>query len=157
MTYNPYHHREWQTDAAFGAPTPPPAVPPGPPLVKRSYMVVAAVLVLAGGLWMLFNKNVIYKDSGIAECEALRDGESVISPDRQLTDQQYRRLRGAFADSRYDDIRNHGTRAADMLWQSGRVARLEHDGGVRDVPQPLARQLAGLNSACVDQGIIDPD
>ncbi|NMO57489.1 hypothetical protein HH310_40760 [Actinoplanes sp. TBRC 11911] len=148
MTLNPYHHREWQTDAVFEAPTPPPHLRP----VKRPrWLIPAAVLVLAGGLWVLHDKNVIFRDSGIQACMDLRDGDSEIQPGEPLTEQGHRRLREVFAGSRYADIREQGTRVADMLRRS------VPPGTGRDVPEPLIRQLDAFQAACAHHGVVDPD
>ncbi|GAA0571029.1 hypothetical protein GCM10010172_64340 [Paractinoplanes ferrugineus] len=118
-------------------------------------MLAAALLVLAGGTWTLYSRNLIFKDSGIKACTAMRDGTSALQggqPNaRRMTEQQYRELRAVFEDSRYDDIRRHGTRLTDLVWQMSQGP--EADGTALGYLQPLTEHLTGLQSACADQGV----
>ncbi|MEV6634299.1 hypothetical protein AB0M54_26485 [Actinoplanes sp. NPDC051470] len=113
-------------------------------------VLVIAVVFAASGGWFAYRKIAV-KDPGIVACEAMAAGDRSYAgqePDAKLTEPEYRKIRKVFADSRYDDIRDHGTKLIDVVWQAGQA-------GENNLVylQPLATQLTGLQSACADQGI----
>lgn len=127
-------------------------------------IALAVALVFAGsGIAYAYNKGMIFKDSGIKACEALRDGGTKFNGTAQnkdpMTEAQYKQLRQVFADSRYDDIRNHGTKLLDIVWQVSQLTDgTDADSGsgfaVLAYVGPLTTEMSGLQSACADQGII---
>jgi hypothetical protein len=148
----------------------PPAPPPAPePARKPSrwpfLVLTAAFLVLASGVWTAYSKHLVFKDSGIKACETLRDGATsmmgVAKSTTKLTEAQYRQMRKVFEDSRYGDIRDHGTKLVDVIWAMSQAtdAGGSNDGDVVTgsalvyLP-PLGEHLTGLQSACADRGII---
>lgn len=106
-----------QAEQAPPGPAPEPARKP----VRRAHLVLAAsILVLAGGVWTAYSKDLIFKDSGIKACEALREGTNGLmgagGTDGKITESRYRQMRKVFEDSRYYDIRDHGSKLMDVLW-----------------------------------------
>lgn len=169
----PYSHPQQPPQGqVYGQPVSPAQWPPASPAlspVRRPWwpyaLLAVAVLVLAGGLWTAYTKNLIFKDSGIKACEALRDGNSAIKnngSNDKLTESQYRQMRAIFEDSRYDDIRDHGTKLMDVIWQMSQAvgdnSGASDDGSALGAAmmylQPLSEHMTGLQSACADQGII---
>jgi hypothetical protein len=131
--------------------------PPQPP--RRSllpWLALAVALVVAGtGGWFLYDR-VIRTDSGVAACEALRDGEKAVDGDdgdKTMTEAEYRELRGVFEDSRHEDIRDHGTKLIDLVWQ---LSKMGDEPGLEALAfmGPLTEHVTGLQSACADQGVI---
>lgn len=159
MAYDPYQR---PSATEFGEPPRRPA--------RWPYAVLAgAVLLFGGAVWTAYDRGVLLKDSGVEACEALRDGNSQIKndagEDEQMTEAQYRELREVFADSRHDDIRDHGTKLVDVIWQMTRAIGPTGDGPSAEADgeafgaalmymQPLATHMTGLQSACADRGII---
>lgn len=136
-------------------------LPPGPaPKKRRTWPLIAlpvALLVAGAATYIAYDRGIILKDSGVKACEALRDGNKTFNGaaqnDKPLTEAQYRELRGVFADSRHDDIRDHGTKLMDVVWQ---VSQLGDEPGMEALAYigPLTTHMTGLQSACADQGII---
>lgn len=78
--------------------------------------------------------------------------DSADSADQRLTRDEYVRMRKVFADSRYADLREHGTKLMDVLWQ---VTQLGADNeAAMAYVQPLTEHVSGLQSACADHGVI---
>jgi hypothetical protein len=140
------------------------SAPPPAPAKKARWpwlVLAAAVLVLGGGVYTAYDKNLIFKDSGIKACEGLRDGSKTVAgtdkaSNQKMTEAQYRQARKVFEDSRYDDIRDHGTKLMDVVWQMSQTldGKEEDQMGALIYLQPLTQQMTGLQSACADQGII---
>jgi hypothetical protein len=167
MSYDP-NQQPYPPTRPMSAPPPYTPVPPqyGPPpgqftpkrAAKWPYLVLAAaVLFLASGVWTLYDQGLILKDSGVKACEALAGKDKAIlgvqnGKKAPLTEQRYKLMRGVFADSRYDDIRNHGTKLMDLVWQ---IEQLGDDPGMGAVAYmgPMMDHLTGLQSACADQGV----
>ncbi|MBM2618923.1 hypothetical protein JIG36_25515 [Actinoplanes sp. LDG1-06] len=122
-------------------------------------VLVAALLVLGGGVWTAYDRGMIVSDSGVEACEAMRGGSTTFRTDpaegEPLTEDQYRRARQVFAGSRHDDIREHGTRMMDIVW---RMSQMEDQDATEALlyAQPLVSQVVGLESACADQGVFLP-
>jgi hypothetical protein len=148
-----------------------PVVPAGPPAAFTGYgpqpqpprrsllpwlaLAVALLVVAGAGGWFLYDR-VIRTDSGVAACEALRDGDKAVDGDdgdKTMTEAEYRELRGVFEDSRYEDIRDHGTKLIDLVWQ---LSKLGEEPGMEALAfmGPLTEHVTGLQSACADQGVI---
>ncbi|MCU7726115.1 hypothetical protein ODJ79_20510 [Actinoplanes sp. KI2] len=144
---------------------PPPPEPARRPSRWPFLVLAAAFLVLAGGVWTAYSRALIFKDSGIKACETLRDGTrsltGVARSTAKMTEPQYRQMRKVFEDSRYGDIRDHGTKLMDVIWA---MSQATETGGGNDSAAvtgsalvylpPLGEHLTGLQSACADQGII---
>ncbi|MBU2670479.1 hypothetical protein KOI35_43960 [Actinoplanes bogorensis] len=121
-------------------------------------VLLVAVLVLVGGVWTAYDRGLIVEDSGVTACEAMRGGSTTFKTDpddgKPMTEDEYRRARQVFADSRHDDIRDHGTQVMDIVW---RISQMKDDeAGALLYAQPLATQVLGLESACADQGVFLP-
>jgi hypothetical protein len=113
-----------------------------------------SLALLAGGGWLLYDR-VLREDSGVAACKSLAAQEkngSGGAADDKLTRDEYVRMRQVFADSRYADLREHGTKLMDVLWQ---VTKLGADNEAALVYlQPLTEHVSGLQSACADHGVL---
>lgn len=166
-TFNPpsqqYPPHTYGQPQVYGQPTYP--VQP-PPRRSRSLMWASVALALAvvfagSGITYAYNKGLIFKDSGIKACEALRQGNRTFTGaaqnDTPMTEQQYKDLRKVFADSRFDDIRSHGTKLMDLVWQISQLTdSKDPESGFALLPYvgPLTSEVSGLQSACADQGIM---
>jgi hypothetical protein len=101
-------------------------------------VLLVAVLVLLGGVWTAYDRGLIVEDSGVTACEAMRGGSTTFRTDPDegpLTEDDYRRARQAFADSRYDDIRDHGTQTMDIVW---RISQMKDDDQAIETAEPAA-------------------
>jgi hypothetical protein len=159
--------RQFMPPPAAGPPNQQPyaAYPPPPPPPRRQSLLwpilalVAAVLFLAGGAATLYHKGIIFKDSGVEACEAMAAGDQTFTGDQQsetpMDDARYRELRAVFEESRHDDIKDHGTKLMDVVWQVSQLTR-GGDAGMEVLTymQPLTTHMTGLQSACADQGVI---
>ena len=92
-------------------------------------------------------------DPGIRACEELRDGRGAVDmtvrDEAPITESQYRELRAVFAGSRHHDIRDHGTKLVDVVWQAS------HSTGTSlGYLGPLTEHRSGLQSACSRHGIM---
>ncbi len=136
----------------YGEPVPAPARKPS----KWPWIALVAALVFAGsGVYFLYDRNMILKDSGFAACEAMAKGEKVAgNSGGKLSEADYKKARGVFADSRYDDIRDHGTKLIDVVWQMQQATTGKPEDGFAALAylQPLSTHMAGLTSACADLG-----
>jgi hypothetical protein len=165
ITSQPWGENPPAPDARYGAPEPDAERP-----ARWPYAVLSgAFLLFAGAAWTAYDRGVILKDSGVQACEAMRAGTSGIKTDGEkdepMTEAQYKQLREVFADSRHNDIQNHGTKLIDVIWQMTQAmgpsskdpsaaADGEAFGAALLYMQPLATHMTGLQSACADQGII---
>ncbi|GIF14540.1 hypothetical protein [Actinoplanes teichomyceticus] len=140
--------------AGFPAGYPHPAAPPRRPLWPWLAAVAAlSLMLLAGSGWLLWDR-VLREDSGVAACKALADRDRAAGgADETLTREEYLAMRRVFADSRYADLREHGTKLMDVLWQ---VTQLGTDDQVAALTylEPLTRHVSGLQSACADHGVV---
>lgn len=161
--YGPTAQAPYYSPNQYGAaPQSPRPAPESPGRQPRWPWVVLGLSVLlfitvSGGI--AYNRGLIFKDSGIKACEALRDGKSTFKGDPQkqtpMTEAQYRALRKVFEDSRYDDIRDHGTKLMDVVWQVSQLTKDDSSSmSLLAYLGPLTTQATGLQSACADQGII---
>ncbi|GIE90235.1 hypothetical protein Are01nite_67150 [Actinoplanes regularis] len=134
-----------------------PVPPPRRPLWPWLALVAAlSLILLAGGGWLVYDRLLREgEDSGVAACRALASEEKGSSgtSDDELTRDEYIAMRKVFADSRYPDLREHGTKLMDVLWQ---VSQLGADNEVAALAylQPLTEHVSGLQSACADHGVI---
>ncbi|WP_203935000.1 hypothetical protein [Virgisporangium ochraceum] len=97
----------------------------------------------------------VREDPGVAACKAIRDGQ--VGPQdgtegKEITETEYRAIRKQFADSRHDDIRDHGTKLVDVIWQIQQLPEGEEMGALAFLG-PMATHVTGLQSACADQGV----
>lgn len=133
----------------------------GPPPNRRPrwlYGLLAGAVVAAGiGAWVAYDRGVILKDSGIKACEAFADGDKTFADKKtdgkKMTEGEYRQMREVFEDSRFDDIRDHGTKLMDLVWQISKMGDNPGLGALAYVGQ-LTEHMTGLQSACADQGVI---
>jgi hypothetical protein len=112
--------------------------------------------VAAAGAWAA--KPDRGADPGIRACEELRDGRGAVDvtvrDEVPITESQYREMRAVFAGSRHDDIRDHGTKLVDVVWQASHTT-----GTSLGYLGPLTEHRSGLQSACSRHGIavtLDP-
>lgn len=119
----------------------------------------AAFLVAGGGTFLVLRAaNVgLLKDSGVAVCETMAgggdSGDSSSAGDGEITWAEYLRLRGRFAGSRYDDLRETGTAFADNMWlMSGRVNNPAPSLADLADGRDLVLSFRALKSACADHG-----
>lgn len=142
---------------------------PTPPAAPRSrrplFIVIVAVVALAliGGIAVAVLRagNVgPFKDSGLAACEAIRDRKSQIAKkDEKVTQADYQKLRKVFADSRYADIRDSGTKFTDLIWQ---FQGMHPESDLGDLGLALAavgqlmQQYSSLSGACAAHGVVIP-
>ncbi|WP_436529295.1 hypothetical protein [Actinoplanes sp. HUAS TT8] len=130
--------------------------PPRRPLWPWLAAVAALSLALvAGGGWILYDR-VLREDSGVAACKSLAAGEKTgpaSSGDDTLTRDEYLRMRKIFADSHYADLREHGTKLMDILWQVSQIGT-DNEAAAMAYLQPLTEHVSGLQSACADHGVI---
>ncbi|MEV4480686.1 hypothetical protein [Micromonospora coxensis] len=140
--------------------------PPGPPATgarrsRRRLPVLAAAtlgaLVLLGVGGYVGYDRYVRSDPGVTACAAMRDGRSPSGHDRSadgdgLTEAEYRAERQPFADSRYADIREHGTAVIDIGWQLSQPPTGQRPTPL-DLAEPLRTHIAGLRAACADRGV----
>ncbi|MGC4808484.1 hypothetical protein [Micromonospora sp. DT233] len=161
---NPGDQPPQQPWAAPGG-QPYPAQPGGstvPPQPNRKAIIISAAAIVGvlavGTLGFVVWDGYLRKDSGVAACEAMRDGKSPDgrdkSPENKLvTEAQYRQLRKVFEDSRHDKIREHGTGLVDIGWQIEQLPEGQSSAALAFIG-PMGTHLAGLQTACADQGVI---
>ena len=119
------------------------------------------LLALAGATFLVQRANVlpagvpiVGMDSGVAACRAIAEGEKPVPSGAAMTQQDYRALRAVFADSRYPDIRDNGTKIVDIAWQ---VAALDKQGDTEMISalayaNSLTSAYAGLTGGCAEHG-----
>lgn len=167
MSYDPRDpHQPYQPPVVAGGPGygqssiyPPPSPAPERRATWPYALLAVAIVVLGVGVWSLYDRGIIFKDSGVQACEALRDGNKLFTGAQQteekLTEAQYRELRAVFEDSRHDDIRDHGTKLMDVVWQVSQISQGGEPGmEVLAYLGPLTTHMTGLQSACADQGVV---
>jgi hypothetical protein len=129
-------------------------------------LLVCAFIVGAGGVvvaYGLMGNKGPFRDSGITACESMRDRTSAQpspapsgkagSTGSTMTEAQYRATRRQFADSRYGDIRDAGTRFVDLVWQ---LSRMGGDTAALVLVGPLYQAWASLVGACENHGVSLP-
>jgi uncharacterized protein HemX len=160
MSYDPYgRQRPPQPNSSY--PYQPPAqTAPVPPqrTAGWAWAVLAVVLVLAGGVGYWVYDTRIRTDSGLDACKTIRDGGKIggtkaSSDNETMTEDQYRKLRKVFQDSRYDDIKAAGTKLMDVVWQ---VSQLGPDPGLEALPYlgQLTSAVTDIQGACANHGVI---
>lgn len=121
---------------------------------------VACILVGGGIFAMLYFSNVgPFKDSGLAMCESIRDGQdagSASDSDSPLTEAEYLELRAQFANSRYADIRDAGTRFVDLVWQLSSVDDDDSLGAALLFAGQIMEAYSALSGACAAHGVVIP-
>jgi hypothetical protein len=133
------------------------------PLLIAVGAVVALVLIGGVAVAVLRGSNVgPFKDSGLATCEAIRDDKSKASPkkdgDAKVKEAEYRKLRKLFADSRYSDIRDSGTKFVDLVWQFQGVDTNKEGalGMALVMGGQLMQSYSSLSGACANHGVVIP-
>jgi hypothetical protein len=116
-------------------------------------LILAIVVPVATG-WFVYTR-VFKEDPGLAVCETLRqdasDGDDNPGSDNDVTQSDYIELRDAFEDSRHDDLRDAGTRFADVYWQTEQAG----SGSLRSSDRDrLLSSLIDLQGACANHDII---
>ncbi|MFY1656026.1 hypothetical protein [Micromonospora sp. WMMD1274] len=117
------------------------------------------VMLLLAAVAIGVYEGFIKEDSGVAACKALRDGkkadgsEKGSDDDDKLTETEYRNARKLFEDSRHDKLREHGTALIDITWQVSNLPEGQEMGALAFV-SAMGTHMAGLQTACADQGVI---
>lgn len=172
------HQRPYPTvqppqNAAFtpyGPPSELPPTPPAPrsrrPLFILAGIVVAALVLVGGGTVAVLRANNVgpFKDSGLAACEAIRDSKTKGSSNSndKMTAAKYREMRKPFADSRYADIRDSGTKFVDLAWQfAGSTGQNSNNndgslGMALVAVGQLFQSYSSLSGACANHGVTLP-
>lgn len=130
-------------------------------------LIAAVVVVLVGvataGVLMVRNVGP-FKDSGVAMCEQIRDAKTnnttvtgSTSSDGKLTLDGYHKLRRQFADSRYADLRDAGTKFIDLAWQLAQSTDSGDSEGALGAVLLMGGQIMQLYSslagACANHGV----
>jgi hypothetical protein len=161
VSYDPYGQQPIQPPSYQQPAQPWPAAPQPAPPPQRSahwaWAVLALVLVLAGGVGYWVWDTKIRADSGLAACQAVHDGGRIggvtQSSSKTLTEDNYRKARQVFQDSRYGDIKASGTKLMDVVWQ---VSQLGPDPGMAALPYvgQLTSAVTDFQGACANHGVI---
>ncbi|MEJ3742297.1 hypothetical protein WEI85_03235 [Actinomycetes bacterium KLBMP 9797] len=143
------------------------AVPPAAAAPKRrmsgvgiALLASAAVVGLVGVATVgIAIYSAVTPDSGIVACEAIRDEDQASADDDtptldddELTEEEYRELREQFEDSTHADIREHGTKLVDVVWQVEQLPEGQEVAALGFLG-PLTEHARGLQAACGRQGI----
>ncbi|MEU8209619.1 hypothetical protein AB0B85_10515 [Micromonospora sp. NPDC049044] len=136
-------------------PAPPAGSSTRKPLLLAAVAFVALLMFAATGVTVY--EAFIKEDSGLAACRALAggkdpDGTVNRSGDMKLTEAEYRQTRKLFEDSRYEDIRKHGTALMDIAWQISQLPKGQELGAFAFLAS-AETATTGLESACADQGV----
>lgn len=149
----------------FGAgPTPTAATRSRKPLLIGVVAAVVIVVAAASAFVTLRAGNVgPFKDSGLAMCETIRDdkGKTTSNDNEKMTEASYLKLRKPFANSRYSDIRDSGTKFVDLVWQfAGATQKGGNEDGALGMALVMGGQLmqsySSLSGACANHGVTIP-
>ncbi|MGY0002812.1 hypothetical protein [Micromonospora sp. I033] len=126
------------------------------PLIVALGAALAVLLLATAGLAVY--EGFIKEDSGVAACKAMRDGTSAVADDKsggddKMTEAEYREVRELFEDSRHEKLREHGTALVDIVWQVSNLPEGQEMGALAFIG-PMGTHVAGLQTACADQGVI---
>ncbi|WP_319462878.1 hypothetical protein [Micromonospora sp. RTP1Z1] len=155
-----YPPQQYQPAGPVQPPAHTPPAPAASPNRKQIIVAVAAavavLMLTAAGLAVY--EGFIKEDSGVAACKAMRDGKKMdgspkASGDDKLTEKEYRAARKVFEDSRYADIREHGTGLVDIAWQVQQLGDGQEMGALAFIG-PMGTHVSGLQTACANQGVI---
>lgn len=138
------------------------SAPPGDWRKARTPLIIMAVaiLVAAGAILRIVGVlpywvPLIGQDSGVAACEAIASsGGTKIDggAGENATDaEKIRAVRALFADSRHDDIRQHGVAFMDLTTQIMAMGE-KPDLSALALVGPITTAYAGLAGGCADQG-----
>jgi hypothetical protein len=146
------------------------ATSPASPSRSRRGLTVAlvgvlALAVLAGGTGYVF-RDQLFKDSGVAACEAMRDGRRASpatatptgSSSGKFTVGDYHRMRDLFAKSRHGDLRDAGTKMVDLLWQMAQADTTGEGalGMILILGGQMVQAYSSLSGACANHGVDIP-
>lgn len=132
-------------------------------------VLVGAVMAIGGFGLAVRSQNVLPNwvpvvgmDSGVAMCKAIAE-----NPNRKVAGgeqagrsdpEQIRKVRGMFADSRYEDIRISGVALMDLAVQMNSVPQDggEGFGAALVLAGPIMSATAGLAGGCAEHGYMIP-
>ena len=124
--------------------------------------LIVAFLVAAGTIVRHQNVlpasvPVIGMDSGVAACKAISEGAQPTGANTgaQVSEDQYRKLRAIFADSRYPDIRDNGVELIDVAWQIQSIPQGEEMSALIYIGT-FTSSYAGLSGGCAARGYTIP-
>ncbi|MEU8285553.1 hypothetical protein AB0C01_14575 [Micromonospora sp. NPDC048905] len=153
-------HPIGQQDPGSGQPGHLPSPPAGAsgrkPLLLAGVAFVALLMLVAAGLTVY--EGFLKEDSGLAACKRLAEGKSPDgsvkgSGDLKLTEAEYRQTREVFEDSRYEDIRKHGTTLIDIAWRISQLPKGQESDAF-GLLTAAGTASTGLQTACADQGVL---
>jgi hypothetical protein len=133
-------------------PEDPTVTEPEEPSAKVAWIVAGvAALTLLGGAGAFVYSQLSAGSSGVAVCEAIRDGRlsKSLALDGDLTDARYQQVRNQFEDSSNAGIREHGRTLIETVWR----AQHTDPSGLPALMSTLAEHATGLQSACANQGV----
>lgn len=124
--------------------------------------VVLVVAIFLGSLgfavqrmnWLPASVPLIGKDTGVAACEAISKGKAPVSSQGVMNQDQYKRAREVFADSRYEAIRINGVQLMDLAWQAQGMG--DNNLGVLALMGGVADAYSGLAGGCASVGYTIP-
>lgn len=135
---------------------------------KRRF-TLALVLIMAGTMLVFTATAVTFgmyitntgplKDSGIKGCEQIAAKKNPVKGDNstssKMTATEYKSIRDIFNNSRYDDLRQAGTKFIDLLWQ---ISNMPEDAGFAALGLigPLYADYGALSGACANRGVVIP-
>lgn len=164
---NTGRHEDRGDGRPWTSPEPPPWATPQPG--ERGWSTIGTwlgvtllaglVLFLAGLFvqrqnWLPASVPLIGKDTGVAACEAIHNGQAPVKAKGIMSEADYRKARAVFADSRYPDIRNNGTRLMDLAWQAQGMG--SNNLGVLAVIGAIGDAYSGLAGGCASVGYTIP-
>jgi hypothetical protein len=152
--------QEGTPDRPWISPGPPPGGHYRKPRASRRgpLIVVAVVLALVTvGVASHTVRVMMGQDSGVGACQAISEGRQATgepaTSGAAMTQEEYRRTREVFADSRVPGIRDNGTMLMDLAWQ---VQSMGDDGGALLLAGRMAQAYSELAGACAEQGYAIP-
>jgi hypothetical protein len=122
-------------------------------------VAVVAVLISSGFVvqrmnWLPASVPLIGKDSGVAACQAIAEGQPPVHSKGIISEADYRSMREVFADSRYTDIRVNGTKLMDLAWQAQGMG--QNNLGILALMGGIADAYSGLAGGCQAAGYTIP-
>jgi hypothetical protein len=134
---------------------------------ERSMWIVPIVAAIIAGIflgllglavqrmnWLPASVPLIGKDSGVAACEAIAEGQPPVQAKGVMNMDQYKQAREVFADSRYESIRINGTQLMDLAWQAQNMG--DNNLGVLALMGGVADAYSGLAGGCASVGYTIP-
>jgi hypothetical protein len=125
-------------------------------------IIAIALLVLlgVGGLVATVLWDRVGPDTGVAACKAVAnptEGGLIRSDGAEtMSEQEYKDVRKLFADSRDENIKEHGTALMDLAWQIQNTPEEDQLGAAFAYIGPITQAYTGLSGACAEHGHVLP-